>query len=115
MFQLTLALFVFWVGANDKEAALAAYHLAALAHLFNGRTYFHGVITNIRIAANIRICIFVLDSYIRDDSSLQSVNYPPLGFIIGREFDPHPIARKHADVMQAHSAGEVCEDFLPII
>ncbi len=103
------------VGANDKDTPFAADNLAILAHFFHRRAYFHGVITNIRIAANIRICIFVFDSYIRDDSLLQPVDDPPLGSIIGRELDPNPVSGQHPNVVEPHPAGQMRKDFLPII
>src|SRR5436305_7055305 len=46
---------------------------------------------------------------------LHAVGDTASGEVVGRELDPYPIARQHADAEAAHLAGQVPQDLVPVV
>ena len=46
---------------------------------------------------------------------LMAVHDPPTGQIVGRHFNPHPVAKQDADVILAHLARKISQYFVAVI
>lgn len=111
VWTLALALLVSGVRANHHDAAVAADDLAVIADLLNAGLDLHVV----------SLCIS-LSSYSRGAASryfpaiylLVAVNDSAAGQVVGRQLHNYAVLGEDADVVLAHFARNVCENFVPI-
>src|SRR5680860_2563 len=88
----SLALLVARVGADDPDRAVAADHLALLAHLLDRRTDLHA-----------------------DPLLLVPVGDATPAEVVGSELDLHLVAGEDPDVVHPHLPGDVGEHLVPVL
>src|SRR4029078_7910222 len=112
MLLLALTLLVTRVDADDPHRAVAADHLALVAHLLDRRSNLHR--TSFAGGAGARSGGRHCWGRTRG-RLLVAIGDSPSGEVVGSELDLHLVAGCDADVIHAHLAGDVSEHLVPVL